>query len=236
MLRACIVGRAGSRSRAPSAVLRFGSPDVDVSVEIPRPGLFLEEWDALARTSPSAVFGTSEWHAAVQKAYGDRGRAAVAAFREHERLRGLAPFRFGPRRLIKDATLLGMGEGGYGLGDYAGLLAAPGRESDVADAVVSWLAHRAGWDLLDLQQLPPGRFTRALIESIQRAGLRFLVRRHNICHVIELPSTWPEYRSRLSPGARDWLERKPRKAERELGATIELIEPDRLLEEYGTMR
>ncbi|TMC81952.1 MAG: GNAT family N-acetyltransferase [Chloroflexi bacterium] len=209
---------------------------MDVSVETPGPGLFLDEWDALARTSPSGVFGTAEWHAAVQKAYGDRGRAAVAAFREHDRLLGVAPFRFGSRPLIHDATLLGMGEGGYGLGDYAGILAAPGREGDVADAVVSWLAASAGWDLLDLQQLPPGRLTKALLESIRRAGLRSLVRRHNICHVIELPSTWAEYRSRLSPGARDWLERKPRKAERELGATIELIEPDRLIEEYRTMR
>jgi CelD/BcsL family acetyltransferase involved in cellulose biosynthesis len=209
---------------------------VDVSVEIPRPGLFFDEWDALARTSPSGVFGTPEWHEAVQKAYADRGRAAVAAFREHGRLLGVAPLRFRSGLLIRDATLLGMGEGGYGLGDYAGILAAPGQEPEVADAIVTWLTTRPGWDLLDLQQLPPGRLTHALLQSIRRARLRSLVRRHNICHVIELPSTWAEYRSRLSQGARDWLERKPRKAERELGAIIELIEPDRLLEEYGTMR
>jgi len=209
---------------------------VDTSVEIPHRGPFFDEWAALARTSSSGVFGTPEWHEAVQKAYANYVRAAVVAFRKHSRLVGVAPFRFRGRPFIRDATLLGMGEGGYGLGDYAGILAAPGQEAEVADAVVSWLTARHGWDLLDLQQLPPGRFTHALLDSIQRARLRSLVRRHNICHVIELPSTWAEYRSRLSTGARDWLERKPRKAERELGATIELVEPERLLEEYATMR
>jgi CelD/BcsL family acetyltransferase involved in cellulose biosynthesis len=228
---AAAVDRARYPPRCGSVLLT-----VDVSVEIPRPGLFLDEWDALARTSQSGVFATAEWHEAVQKAYADHGRPAVVAVREHGRLVGVAPFRFRSGPLIRGATWLGMGEGGYGLGDYAGIVAARGREQDVADAVISWLAAKPGWDLLDLQQLPPGPVTQALLQAIPDAGLRSLVRRHNICHVIELPSTWAAYRSKLSPGARDWLERKPRKAERELGATIERIEPDRLLEEYSTMR
>lgn len=209
---------------------------VEISVESLTPGPFFEEWSALARTSPSGVFATPEWHLAVQKAYAHRGKATVLACWEHGRLVGAAPLRFSSHLLLRDATWLGMGQGGYGLGDYSGLLSAPGRERDVARPVLAWLIERGGWDLLDLQQLPAGELTEALVEAIRRSGLRFVLRPHNTCHVIDLPSTWAAYRSRLSSSTRDWLERKPRKAERELQATVELVGSDDLLAEYATMR
>jgi CelD/BcsL family acetyltransferase involved in cellulose biosynthesis len=209
---------------------------MDLALEPLRIGSFLDEWDILARTSSSGIFATAEWHLAVQGGFADRGRPLVGAIREDGRLRGVAPFRFRERFLFRDAAFLGMGEGGYGLADYAGLLAAPGTERDVAEAVVAWLRARGDWDVLDLQQLPEGPLTDTLLSAISQTGLRSLVRRQNICHVIALPSTWSEYRARLSSGTRDWLERKPRKAERELGAQVELVEPDRMLEEYTTMR
>lgn len=209
---------------------------MDVAIESLRDRCFLEEWDTLARMSTSGIFATAEWHLAVQEGYADRGQPLVGAIREGDRLLGVAPFRLCERFLFRDATLLGMGEGGYGLADYAGLLAAPGRERDVAQAVIAWLRDRGDWDVLDLQQLPEGPLTDAMLSAISQAGLRSLVRRQNICHVIALPPTWAEYRARLSSGTRDWLERKPRKAERELGAQVELVEPDRLVDEYTTMR
>jgi CelD/BcsL family acetyltransferase involved in cellulose biosynthesis len=209
---------------------------VEVATEHLGTTSFRGEWDALARTSPSGVFATPEWHLAVQKAYANRGEPLVGAIRENGRLLGVAPFRLCERFIFREAALLGMGEGGYGLADYAGLLAEPGRERDVAEGVVDWLRDRGGWDVLDLQQLPEGPLTGQLLDAISRRGLRSLVRRQNICHVIPLPPTWAEYRARLSPGARDWLERKPKKAERELGARVEVVEPDRVIEEYLTMR
>jgi CelD/BcsL family acetyltransferase involved in cellulose biosynthesis len=196
----------------------------------------VEEWGALAQTSPSGIFATPEWHQAVQEGYGDRGQAVLATIRDEGRLVGVAPFRMGRRFLFREATFLGMGEGSYGVADYAGMVAAPGCEREVADTAVAWLLDGGAWDLLDFQQVPEGPLADALVDAVARTGLRSLVRRQNICHVIELPSSWGEYRAKVSAGARDWLERKPRKAQRELGAQVELVEPDRLLEEYTTMR
>jgi CelD/BcsL family acetyltransferase involved in cellulose biosynthesis len=195
----------------------------------------VQEWGALAQTSPSGIFATPEWHRAVQEGYGDRGEALVATIRDGGRLMGVAPFRMVSRFLFRDATLLGMGEGSYGLADYAGLLAVPGCEQSVAQAMVAWLRN-ASWDVLDLQQLPEGPLTEALLGAVRLAGLRCMVRRQNTCRVIPLPATWAEYRARLSTNTRAWLERRPRQTERELGAQVELVPTERVLEEYTTMR
>jgi CelD/BcsL family acetyltransferase involved in cellulose biosynthesis len=209
---------------------------MQVVIESLQADSFLQEWGTLAQTSSAGVFATPEWHQSIQKGYADRGRALIAAIREEGRLVGVAPFRSRERFLFGETTLLGMGERGYGIADYAGMVAAPGSEHEVAHAAVAWLLDRGAWDMLDLQQLPEGPLTDALLDAVHEAGLRSLVRRQNICHVIELPPSWADYRAKLSLNARDWLERKPRKAERELGAHVELVEPDRLLEEYVAMR
>ncbi len=209
---------------------------MDIAVEPLQNGSFLEEWDSLARLSSSGIFATAEWHMAVQAGYANRGQPLVVTMREDGRLLGVAPFRLCGRLLFRDATLLGMGEGGYGIADYAGLLAAPRREHDVAEAVVAWLRERRDWDILDLQQLPDGPLTDALLQAISQTGLRSLVRRQNICHVIPLPASWAEYQAGLSANTRQWLTRRPRKAERELGAQVEPVDADRLVDEYATMR
>jgi CelD/BcsL family acetyltransferase involved in cellulose biosynthesis len=196
----------------------------------------LEEWGALARTSPSGIFATPEWHKAVQEGFGDRGQAVVATIRDEGRLMGVAPFRMSSRYLFRETSLLGMGEGGYGLADYAGMLAAPGRERHVAEAVMVWLRDRGTWDVLDLQQLPEGPLTDALVDAVGPAGLPSLLQRQNICHVVHLPTTWAEYRARLSVGSREWLEKRPRKVERDLGAQVELVQPDQMIEEYTNLR
>ncbi len=209
---------------------------MEVAFETLRSGSFLEEWDALARTSPAGVFATAEWHLAVQEGYADRGRVLVGAIREGGNLLGVAPLRLRDGFLFRGATLLGMGEGAYGIADYAGLLAAPGRERQVAESVLAWLRKLGGWDVLDLQQLPEGPLTDALLDAVGRVGFRALVRRQNICHVIPLPASWAEYCAGLSSGRSKWLNKSPQKAERELGVQVELVEPDRLAEEYTTMR
>jgi CelD/BcsL family acetyltransferase involved in cellulose biosynthesis len=208
---------------------------MEVAIQPLRTDSFLEEWGALARTSPSGIFATPEWHRAVQEGYGDRGQAVVATIRDEGRLMGVAPFRMGRRLMFRHAALLGMGEGSYGLADYAGLLAAPGCEQYVAQAIVGWLRD-GSWDVLDLQQLPGGPLTEALLGAVRLAGLRWIVRRQNICWVISLPATWVEYREAVSAHTRAWLERRPRITERELGAQVQLVEADWVLEEYTTMR
>ncbi len=209
---------------------------METSVESLHQGAFFDEWGALARESSAGIFATPEWHVAVQQAYGSRGRPAVGTFRDGGRLVGVAPFRIGRQFLFRDATLLGMGEGGYGLADYGGLSAASGCERQVASAVLAWLRDEGAWDVLDLQQLPDGPLTRGLLEAIKESGLRWILRRQNICNVVPLPSTWAEYRARLSSNTRQWLERRPRLTERDLAAHVELVEPDRVLEEYAVMR
>ena len=208
-----------------------------ISIEAFDDRAFMDEWNALALTSPSGVFATPDWHEAVQAAYAGRGRSLVCSLRVGSKLIGIAPLRLSSTGLVlRSASLLGMGEGGYGLADYGGLVVAPGHEAEVASGLLAWMRKLSWWDIIDLQQLPAGALTSALVNTVEQDGMRALVRKHNSCHVIDLPGTWQEYRSRLSQSTRDWLERKPRKAERELGATVELVERDWLVDEYLNMR
>lgn len=209
---------------------------MDVVIESLQSDSFRQEWDTLARNSPAGIFATAEWHLAIQAAYAGLGEPLVAAIQDGGRLVGLAPLRVCERFLFRNTSLLGMGEGGYGLADYGCILASPGRERDVADALVAWLKDQGWWHLLDLQQLPQGPMTEALVEALGRTRLRSLFHRQNICHVVSLPATWAEYRARLSSGSREWLERRPRKVERELGARVEFVEPDQLIAEYTNLR
>ena len=202
----------------------------------PEDGRFAEEWSRLARSSRCGIFATPEWHRAMEAGQSRGARVRIVAVRDGSHLVGVGAMRVARRRLLRTASLLAMGELGYGYADYGGLVAAPGREEQVADAVVGALMRQRGWHCLDFQQVPEGTDARELQRALAAAGLVTVVQEQNLCPRITLRTTWDGYLAALSPSAREWLQRKPRKLARELSAVVEPVPAGEVLAEFATLR
>ncbi len=201
------------------------------------PDSITEEWDALAASSPAGIFAAPAWHHAMEQGLaGHAGQAIVVEVRDDRRLLGLAALRFGRRLVYRDVTFAAMAERGYGVADYGGFFSAPECEGRVTEAILHWLLARRGWDVLDLQQISGGPGLAAVIERLPQLGFSALIWRQSVCHRVRLADSWSEYRTSLSPNAREWLERKPRKLERELGASVEPVPAEEVVAEYLRMR
>ncbi len=102
--------------------------------------------------------------------------------------------------------------------DYLTVLASPGREEDVADALADWLS-RAGqtggvdrWDILALAGVQRSDLTlNRLVERLYTARATVYVQPAASTWLIDLPGTWPEYLSRLSKSHRKQIRRLERR-------------------------
>jgi CelD/BcsL family acetyltransferase involved in cellulose biosynthesis len=201
------------------------------------PDSIIEEWDGLATSSPAGIFAAPAWHRAMEHGLAAEARPGVVVeVREGLRLLGLGAFRLGRRLLFRDITFASMAARGYGVADYGGLVSLPDCEGLVTEAILDWLRSSPTWDVLDLQQIPGGPGLAALVEGLPRMGFSALIWRQSVCHRVRLPDTWHEYRATLSANTREWLERKPRKVERELGAKVEQVPAQEVVAEYLRMR
>jgi CelD/BcsL family acetyltransferase involved in cellulose biosynthesis len=116
---------------------------------------------------------------------------------------GLAPWYLshtpGQGRVVR---FLGSGEV---CSDYLTILARPGAEQSVADALADWLCDQADheWDLVELTGLAAGSkaldFFRKRLES---RGYRVHEQPDVNCWRLTLPQSWDEYLSRLSKSRR----------------------------------
>ena len=193
-------------------------------------------WGELARSSQAGVFATPEWHRAVEPAYRAFGPASLVTVHDQGRLVGLMPLRVRRRFGIRQASLLGVGEPGYGTADYGALLAEAGREAEVLAAALDALVAGHSFDLLELAQLPEGPVAEALAGGLARLGLPAMFKQQNVCPRIPLPATWADYRATLSQNSRNWLEYNPRRLERQVGAKAELVPPEEVMPAYLLMR
>ncbi len=196
---------------------------------------FQPSWPALAAHSPLGVFATPEWFQAVQAAFAS-GRVELFEARSEVGLVGVAPLRYRWRLPLRVVSFASMGPTAYGLADYGGIVAAPGSEREAARQTVSRMLRGPAWDIADFQQVPDGITADALCDALRRAGLPVLAFIQNLCHRMILPATWEDYRSLLSANTREWLERKPRKLEREVGATLELVSEADVMAEHANLR
>lgn len=116
------------------------------------------EWRHLANSCPLAtVFQTWEWNAVWWRHYGGklRRRLRVLCFRSARdgTLVGLAPLcvSWWYGTCLRRLSFLGTGTS-----DYLDVLAAPGWEDTVAQAMYAYLGARRGWDIADFQQMREG--------------------------------------------------------------------------------
>jgi CelD/BcsL family acetyltransferase involved in cellulose biosynthesis len=156
-----------------------------------------ETWNALAGDIP---FRRWEWLGAWWRHYGHGRRLFIPAVLDDAgEVVGLAPWFLETHPALgRVVRVLGSGEV---CSDYLSLLAAPGQETAVADAVAEWLhgeaAERRLWELVELDGVPKDdSAVWRLIERLAAKG-ETLHRRDGLnAWRIELPASWDEYLAR----------------------------------------
>jgi CelD/BcsL family acetyltransferase involved in cellulose biosynthesis len=167
-------------------------------------------WNALVESSTTAsVFLTWQWQTAWLGAFGQGRPVRVLAARDAtDALVGLLP-------LYEEEPGLWRIVGGVDVSDYLDLIAAPGREEEVWEALLQHrAAERAVWHLRGLRADSP---TATRLPGLAPAhGLACAVEREERCPVLPLPESWDAYLAKLSGKDRHELRRKMRKLEAEL--------------------
>jgi len=149
------------------------------------------EWQRLAAVCATAtVFQTYEWNAAWWRHFGRLSgrRLRVVVFRDMDGvLVGLAPLMtsFWYATFLRRLSFLGTGTS-----DYLDVLAAPGWEDAVADALYAYLRHVGGWQIADFQQLREGGLLRGRLPAPD-LGLNSLEAEGEPCPFLALPPEWP---------------------------------------------
>ena len=167
-------------------------------------------WNALvAESRARSLFLTAQWQTQWLRAFGaGRPLRVLAATDATETLAGLLP-------LYEDAPGLWRIVGGVDVSDYLDLIAAPGREEEVWEALLQHrAAERSVWHLRGIRADSPSA-TR-LPGLAPAHGLTCTVEREERCPVLRLPESWDVYLGALSGKDRHELRRKMRKLEAEL--------------------
>jgi CelD/BcsL family acetyltransferase involved in cellulose biosynthesis len=194
-------------------------------------------WSALCDIAEAGcLFLTPEWLVPWWEQFGGDRELSCIAVSEGQRLVGFAPLfselvRVGGVRVRRVAFL---GDGATGC-DYLDLLAAPGRETEVRDAVLEALGELS-WDVCDLdglwresptshflaQHFPNGRSISSSQAGLGGANLEVLrdARLRFVCPNIPLTGTYEEYVASL--GRRENLRRREKWLYRQPGVSIEV--------------
>lgn len=172
-------------------------------------------WTALCERADSELAVTPTWLMTWWQVFGaeDLRGLRVLACSEGDRLVGLAPLLRRPtfyRRLmpVRRLELVGSGERERDeiCSDYNGIVAEPGYEAAVVDAVIAELAAHRSWEHLLLHGLDGSSPLVPLLERALAAhGMPSTQRELSICPYIALPRTFEEYVAALSPSKRKFV-------------------------------
>jgi len=162
-------------------------------------------WRELQALNPQvSPFQSWEWTSLWWKHFGKRKQARVLCVKDGAETVGIAPL-YGSRT--------GMGAClrwiGTGISDRLGIIAEPGLERQVAEAVAEWLEAQP---CTDLHQLADGSW---LARAAEAHGW-FVVRQEK-CPYVPLPVTWEQYWGSLSKKTRFNIGYAQRQIQRELG-------------------
>lgn len=153
----------------------------------------LPEWEQLLDGSSRAtIFQTPDWLLPHARCFGTPSLFVVAVRRAGE-LIGLAPLEIRPMRHLPGRALQFVGTG---LTDYQDFILKDGLEADATDAIFGAIQERAAcWDLVDLQEVPPGSpLLAGWPKTFGRSGH---LSPQSLCPALDLPPSWDECMSRL---------------------------------------
>lgn len=176
-------------------------------------------WEALLDQVPGAsTFSTWEWLAPWWRAYAEGQKLHALGFHDSGgRLVALALLSIHHHQLCKGLSLsvLRLMGDGSGDSDNLDLLALPGYEEKMIDALLDYLDSRAGlWDICELNTMPlASPAGDVLLDRLRRRGWKNR-RRLQPGIVIDLPENWENYRKQLPHNARAQLGRYLRRLEK----------------------
>ncbi|NDJ77864.1 MAG: GNAT family N-acetyltransferase [Chloroflexi bacterium] len=196
-----------------------------------------EEWNALLADSlADQIFLTFEWQTCWWSAY-QPGDLWVVVVRDEEtnRVDGVAPWFI---RTEDDGEVIVRAIGCVDVTDYLEVIARQGQEPAVFAALADFLMDQMGpsgqqVDLVQLCNIPEESQTFALMPStFERKGLAVEIELQEVCPVVRLPETWPDYVASLDKKDRHELRRKLRRAGNGNGGVDwYVVGPDHNLEE-----
>ncbi len=170
------------------------------------------EWNALVcRSASNRIFSTLEWQSAWWQAF-KPGPLHVLTWRDaFGQLLAIAPLFIDNKgdneRVL---SLVGCKE----VTDYLDVIVDRDHLDDLLPCIADrLLALRDHYDRIELCNLPASSpVLAALPHLLHKRGFEVEVLREDVCPVIQLPATWPEYVSSLDKKQRHELRRKLRRA------------------------
>jgi CelD/BcsL family acetyltransferase involved in cellulose biosynthesis len=182
---------------------------------------FEQAWRHLqSHRQPAGVFATWQWHSTAARFLARDARLHVALVERDGEPMAIAPFVYRRKLGMAWLAFLGAGLADYAFADYQDFVYKPGEEQDVLRTFAAHLADQK-WDVLHLQELPPGSPTIDLLPSLALDhGWHVVVRPDCDVHRVTLPPAWETYLSGVSASWRKEMQRKQRRLEAEKGATF----------------
>lgn len=170
------------------------------------------EWnDLLTRCYTHTLFSTWEWHKHWWDAYHE-GELFVVAFRgDGGQLLGIAPLFIALEGDVRVLKLVGTED----VTDYLDLLIDRERAQDVLNCLVEMLmAVRGRYDSIRFCNIPEGSPTLGVLADMFGAhDINVTLTPHEVCPIIQLPSTYEAYFDLLESKQARELRRKLRRAE-----------------------
>lgn len=151
------------------------------------------QWEALTERNPeTTLYQTWDWNDAWWKTFGRRKRLRVVVATEGQDVVGIAPLYVGRHLGTPLKRLAFMGTG---VSDYLDVITDPGCAPDACGAMIEHIAAERGYDLADLQQVPPWSPLHGVCASDRVAGLH--MRSMEVCPHLRLPDLWDTFASSL---------------------------------------
>ncbi|QDU87443.1 hypothetical protein Pla175_08050 [Pirellulimonas nuda] len=166
-----------------------------------------DPWNALAAGDP---LNSHHWLGVWARHYSDSAPYVLTVHDQAGELVGLAPWRKS-RSLREGAAIRWLGDGEV-CSDHTTILAAPGQEKEVVEAIARFLLADSGaWDCLCLENTDADNLrVLRLIERLRDGGCGGVTLPASGSWTLELPATWEEFFAMQSRSHRGQLRRAER--------------------------
>jgi len=176
-----------------------------------------KQWnDLLSQSAADTVFLTWEWLSSWWESYAEPADDLhiILVHNTAGTLTGIAPLFRRRRRwlsLFQVKTFHFIGDGSWD-SDYLDMILARGQEEETLDLLWNYLrADNRAWDVMDLPPVPEDSSTLRWLTQLSTRDQIMLRNEYIPCTVAQLPGSWDEYMTSLSPRFRTKIRSTVRK-------------------------
>jgi CelD/BcsL family acetyltransferase involved in cellulose biosynthesis len=204
---------------------------VDVVTGLDKFKALRNEWNHIARSPGHSIFQTWEWSWHWWNANRRGKKLWLLTARDDGALIGIAPLYLSSSYLgIPIKTLALIGTNGA---DYLDFI-IENRRPDVIAALNEFLLDAAGWDAIDLHQMPSDDLASTMESRVRAAGYSCQRMEHDPTYSLELPESWDDYLACLSKKFRSNVQYYGRRLARDYEVTFRLSEPEAVVDDMST--